>query len=102
MKATAIYFKKGKEYRAELGRCFVASSNPFYLGIPVKPSTGAWEYLKSASEVHLVGQESKLLKFDIKYKIEVGENTIFFLSPDEESAVDSVSLFDSSDEQPIE
>lgn len=97
MKATAIYFKNGKEQRAELEKCFVASYNPFYLGIPVKPSTGVWEYLKSASHIHLSGHKSKLLKFNIKYRIEVGENTIFFIRPDEEFADESAKLFTSLD-----
>lgn len=98
MNISVVYYRNEKEISGEVDSYFVASRNPFYLGIIMKPSTGIWEILKSSSTANLrIGRETAL-EFEIAYKIEVGENTVFFLKPEQDSRKRSEEIFLSSQE----
>lgn len=77
---TLVHSSRNREIAEETDRFFVASFNPFYLGIMVKPSAAIWTVMKSASEVTLRADRD-LMEFEIAYRIEVGENTVFFIKP---------------------
>lgn len=95
---SVVYFRKEKEISGKVDSYFVASRNPFYLGILLKPSTGVWEILKSASMTNLRIDGDTTLEFEIAYKIEVGENTIFFLKPGADSEEKAKDVFLKSQE----
>lgn len=85
MKITGVYRESGVEAEAPLDNYFVASRNPVYIGVLLKPSRGIWEYLKNNDSVILkLGDEERYFTMKLKYRIEVGENSIFFLNPEEE------------------
>ncbi len=93
MKVNFVYFSNRSENTAEIENCFIASKTPLYLGLIVKPSTGAWEYLKSAQNLFIREKAGTTLNFNIIYKIEVGENTIFFVTPDRDSSSAAYEAF---------
>ncbi|AKA49587.1 hypothetical protein IX51_11280 [uncultured archaeon] len=93
MKISVVYFRNQQEVMSDVESYFVASRNPFYLGLIMKPSAGAWEILKSSSETNIRVDGGEILQFDIAYKIEVGENTIFFVKPAEGNEVPAEKLF---------
>ena len=66
------------------GLTFIASQNPLYIGIILKPSHGAWIRMSRAKTV-VLEMEGKPVEFSIPYRIEVGENSIFFLKPREDA-----------------
>ncbi len=87
----------GRDQVYENPDIFVASGAPLYLGLILKPSRGFWEYLKNSSEVILCHKNTKnCASFTIPYKIEVGENTIFFLKPDSMESLASVGILEKS------
>ncbi len=59
-------------------RWFVASENPFYLGIILPPGPNTWADISTSKivEVKFMGE---FRRFGVKQRIEVGENSIFFL-----------------------
>ncbi len=63
-------------------RAFVASNLPPYLGIMVKPEPGTWEELMDQDFMFLIhgGSEKRAT---IKYRIEVGDSSIFFITSDD-------------------
>ena len=65
-------------------KAFVASVDPPYIGILMKPSPFQWEEIMEEGFVRLSFPEDDIL-FDlkVKYRIEVGENTIFFVTSDQ-------------------
>ena len=65
-------------------KAFVASVDPPYIGILMKPSPYQWEEIMEEGFVRLSFPEDDIL-FDlkVKYRIEVGENTIFFVTSDQ-------------------
>ncbi|MHB1812846.1 MAG: hypothetical protein ACYCPR_10640 [Thermoplasmataceae archaeon] len=74
---------EGMDQALESPDLFIASESPLYLGLILKPSKGLWEYMKNSSEIVLChGDRENCAEMSIPYKIEVGENTIFFLKPD--------------------
>ena len=93
MNISVVYYRKGGEVSGKVEDFFIASRNPFYLGIIMKPSTGVWEILKSSSTTNLNVDGDKTLEFEISYKIEVGENTIFFIKPAEGSEKLALEIF---------
>lgn len=82
MSVEAFYFEKGKEVSGNADNYFTASENPYYAGIIMKPSTGVWELMKGSDTVNL-RNGGEVAEFSIIYRIEVGENTIFFIRPKE-------------------
>lgn len=82
MKLKGLYRESGIEVETDLDNYFVASNTPFYLGIMLKPSKGIWEYFKNNDTLILkIGKGEKYFEAKLKYRIEVGENSIFFLTP---------------------
>ena len=65
-------------------KAFVASVDPPYIGILMKPSPFQWEEIMEEGFVRLSFPEDDIV-FDlkVKYRIEVGENTIFFVTSDQ-------------------
>lgn len=88
-----VYFRNEGEIASEISSYFVASRTPFYLGLTVKPSLPVWEILKESSEVNLRFEDGNLMEFEIPYKIEVGENTIFFVKPSESYEKAAAEIF---------
>lgn len=85
MDLSIIYKHLDQEKIEKISNYFMASNNPLYFGLIIKPSKGLWEYLKNNDEL-LVSfvDERNSYPFKIEYKIEVGENSIFFIKPAEE------------------
>ncbi|MGC8515960.1 MAG: hypothetical protein ACP5OC_07495 [Thermoplasmata archaeon] len=70
----------GKE-KVKIDHYFVASDEPLFIGLIISPSERIWPRMKNADSTILeIGGKS--YPFRIPYKIEVGRNSIFFLSPD--------------------
>ena len=63
-------------------KSFVASSEPPYIGIIMRPEPGTWEELMDQDFMFLIhgGSEKKAT---IKYRIEVGDSSIFFIPSDD-------------------
>ncbi len=80
----AIFADNNGKVREKLENNFIASQNPLYIGIILKPSHGAWIRMSRAKTV-VLEMEGKPLEFSIPYRIEVGENSIFFLKPREDA-----------------
>ena len=74
-----LIFPETKDRGFTLDNVFVASETPFFIGIILKPSEKCWMHLKKSREVMLGGKGEAV--FAIRFNIDVGENTIFFLSP---------------------
>ncbi|MEM0139271.1 MAG: hypothetical protein QXZ44_01460 [Ferroplasma sp.] len=66
---------KNKDY-------FVASENPYYIGIIVNPSSDQWGKLVEAKSIE-VKTGNSIKSFKIPYRIDVGENSIFFITAEE-------------------
>lgn len=65
-------------------KAFVASIEPPYLGILMKPSPFQWEEIMEEGFVRMSFQDrDKVFDLKVKYRIEVGENTIFFVTSDQ-------------------
>jgi hypothetical protein len=70
----------GKD-KVKIDHYFVASDEPLFIGLIISPSERIWPQMKNADSAVLeIGGKS--YKFRIPYKIEVGRNSIFFVSPD--------------------
>ena len=80
----AIFADNNGKVREKLENNFIVSQNPLYIGIILKPSNGAWIRMSRAKTV-VLEMEGKPLEFSIPYRIEVGENSIFFLKPREDA-----------------
>lgn len=73
---------EGKKAEYSVENWFTASANPLYIGIIAKPSPGLWEYLSRSKSV-ILESDGPEGEYKISYRIEVGENSIFFLTPKE-------------------
>lgn len=69
---------KRKEYLVD--KWFIASESPQYIAIVTKPSPGLWEHLSQSKEA-VLELDGKSYNYNIPYRIEVGESTIFFVTP---------------------
>lgn len=78
--ASVHFTKDGKETVANVEDAFVASEEPYYIGIGLRPSPGLWEFLKSGKN-SAIELDGKILEYRVEFSIDVGENTLFFLSP---------------------
>ena len=72
----------GEKVEYPVENFFKASENPLYLGVIAKPSPGLWELLSRSKAVVVVTDDFPIT-YKISYRIEVGENSIFFLTPRE-------------------
>ncbi|MHB8396333.1 MAG: hypothetical protein ACYDAZ_03605 [Thermoplasmataceae archaeon] len=66
----------------QLENVFIASVKPPYLGVICSPADPSWQTLQSMKKV-LVSSDGRESPFIIEYRIDVGENTIFFLKPED-------------------
>jgi hypothetical protein len=80
----AIFADNNGKVREKLENHFIASQNPLYIGIILKPSHGAWIRMSRAKAV-VLEIDGKPGEFSVPYRIEVGENSIFFLKPREDA-----------------
>jgi len=84
MEVSASFYYNGKTNEEKLNNAFVASVDPPYIGLIVKPGIGIWEYLKGHDELILRLRDSRVTA-TIRYRIDVGENSIFFLTSEDDS-----------------
>lgn len=77
----AVFRIDEKVVDEEIKDYFIASKSPLYLGIILPPSKGLWTYLKGSNSI-VVEVNGLSSEFSIPYRIEVGENTLFFLRPE--------------------
>ncbi len=82
----------GSESGAEvrLKNSFIASRNPLFIGFIVNPGEPAWQVFQASKNVLLAISGNKY-SFGVEYRIDIGENTLFFARPEEGS---SISLAD--------
>lgn len=78
----AVFHAKGEARSEEINDFFIASKSPLYVGVIMTPSKTLWTHLKAHSEV-VLEIDGFSGNFSIPYRIEVGENTIFFLRPND-------------------
>lgn len=77
----AIIASGHKMEKLNLGKYFVASDEPLFIGLIVSPSEKIWPHLKNTDSIVLeIGGSSYECR--IPYKIEVGRNSIFFAAPE--------------------
>ncbi|WP_298407444.1 hypothetical protein [Ferroplasma sp.] len=60
---------------------FMASSEPLYYGLIVNPSSDLWSYMVKANNI-VCNFNKSTEKYAIPYRIDVGENSIFFVTPE--------------------
>ena len=60
------------------GKYFTASNEPLYYGIIVNPSTELWSYMVENHSIKCK-INGKISEYSIPYRIDVGENSIFFI-----------------------
>lgn len=76
---------QGKRHDYKVEKWFKASDSPIYIAIITKPSPGLWELLSRSKEI-VMEMDGESQGYRIPYRIEVGESTIFFVTPTDESA----------------
>lgn len=81
----AVFQLEGKVLEEKIENYFIASRSPLYVGVILPPSKGAWTYMKGGNTI-VIEVNNFSSQFRIPYRIEVGENTIFFLKPGDEDA----------------
>ena len=86
---TAVSVEKGKRTDYPVEKWFIASEAPLYIGIIVKPSPGLWEMM-SRSRDTIMEIEGRSHNFHIRYRIEVGESSIFFATPAEDKGISEI------------
>ena len=77
---SVISTQDGKRKEHFVHKWFMASEIPQYIAIVTKPSPGLWEHL-SQSKAAVLEVDGKSYNYSIPYRIEVGESTIFFVTP---------------------
>lgn len=75
----------GISKEVDLNHIFIASEEPLYIGIIIKPEPGIWEELMD-SELAYIHTSEGIKETKIGYRIEVGENSIFFVTLNSDSA----------------
>lgn len=74
----SVKTESGNSFYLDSKRWFVASENPFYVGVIMLPGPNIWADMSASKTVEgKFRNESR--KFVVKQRIEVGENSIFFL-----------------------
>lgn len=86
---TAVVMENGSRKDYPVENWFVASQSPLYLGVITKPSPGIWGFMSRSHEV-VLEISGKSRTFRIAYRIEVGESSIFFVTPQDESKMDEI------------
>jgi hypothetical protein len=60
---------------------FLASADPVYYGLIVNPSSELWGYMVENRSIKS-DISGALQDYNIPYRIDVGENSIFFIKPE--------------------
>lgn len=78
--ATVHFAHNGQSSVSSVEDAFIASEEPYYVGLGIRPSPGLWEFLKAGKKpaIEIAGKTSE---YRVEFSIDVGENTLFFLSP---------------------
>jgi len=58
---------------------FIASQEPLYYGLIINPSSDLWSYMVESDKVECT-IKNKTERYSIPYRIDVGENSIFFIT----------------------
>jgi hypothetical protein len=82
MEVSGTFYLDGKAISEKLVNTFTASVEPPYFGVILKPGTGIWEYMKNHDDL-ILNQGPRSVTTCIKYRIDVGENSIFFLTSED-------------------
>lgn len=64
------------------GKYFIASADPLYYGLIVNPSSELWGFMVENHSIK-TDIDGDLQEYAIPYRIDVGENSIFFIKPGE-------------------
>lgn len=67
-----------KHHKLEKEKYFVVSEEPLYYGIIINPSSEVWSYMVESHSIKS-DIDGKISEYSIPYRIDVGENTIFFI-----------------------
>ena len=67
-----------KHQKLDKEKYFVASKEPLYYGLIINPSSELWSYMVESHSIKS-NIDGKILEYSIPYRIDVGENTIFFI-----------------------
>jgi hypothetical protein len=73
-----LYNNKKAEFSEK--EYFIASQEPLYYGLIINPSSDLWSYMVEFDQVECK-INNKTEKYSIPYRIDVGENSIFFIMP---------------------
>ncbi|SJK84259.1 hypothetical protein [Cuniculiplasma divulgatum] len=65
-------------------KAYTVSEVPPYLAVLIKPQPGIWDELMDMDIMFIKMREKKVIEVKIKQRIEVGENSIFFVTSDDE------------------
>ncbi|MCL6014140.1 MAG: hypothetical protein M1323_00755 [Candidatus Thermoplasmatota archaeon] len=65
-------------------KAYTVSEEPPYLAVLIKPQPGIWDELMDRDTMFIKLREKKVIEVGIKQRIEVGENSIFFVTSDDE------------------
>lgn len=74
----SIKTEKGRSGELVSGRWFIASENPLYIGIILPPGPDLWADVSTSKSLE-INFKDETGKFAVKQRVEVGENSIFFL-----------------------
>ncbi len=80
----------GKKMELSRNKVFVASKDPAYIGIIMKPEPGIWEELMDTDLFYITFGDQEL-EVKIGYRIEVGESSIFFVTSEQKEIGDLIS-----------
>ncbi|MEM0155539.1 MAG: hypothetical protein QW597_02910 [Thermoplasmataceae archaeon] len=84
MEISVTFYLDGKANSEKLIHTFTASVEPPYLGVILKPGRGIWEYMKNHDDL-VINLKQRSVTSVIKYRIDVGESSIFFLTSEDQS-----------------
>ncbi|MHB1439352.1 MAG: hypothetical protein ACYCSO_00960 [Cuniculiplasma sp.] len=63
---------------------YVVSQEPLYLAVIIKPQPGIWDELMDQDVMFIRDSSGMDVESNIKQRIEVGENSIFFVTSQDE------------------
>ncbi len=72
-----LYNNKKVEFNEK--EYFIASRKPLYYGVIISPSSDIWSYMVESGKVECKIENTNK-KYSIPYRIDVGENSIFFIT----------------------
>ena len=70
-----------KQDELDEDKYFIASKEPLYYGLIISPSTELWGDIVKAHSIQC-NIHQRMAEYSIPYRIDVGENSIFFITPE--------------------